>query len=44
VDGNAHVRQVDLSLPGHTCTIAESDRDATAMLSAFHLAGGRVQL
>jgi len=38
------VWQVDLSLPGHTCTIAESDREARGALQMFQFDGRRVRL
>jgi hypothetical protein len=38
------VSQVDLALPGHTCTIAESDRDAKNALQVFQLAGKHLRL
>ncbi len=44
VDKNSTVWQVDLSLPGHTCTIAESDRAARNALQAFQFDGGRLRL
>jgi hypothetical protein len=44
VDKSATVWQIDLSLPGHTCTIAESDREAAAALQEFRFDGVRVRL
>jgi hypothetical protein len=44
VDKDLKVWQVDLSLPGHTCTIAESDRDAKNLLQELQLSGKRVRL
>jgi hypothetical protein len=44
LDASAHVWQIDLSLPGHTCTVAESDRDAALALSGFHFDGGHLRL
>jgi hypothetical protein len=38
------VWQVDLSLPGHTCTIAESDRDANKALQEFVFDGKHLRL
>ena len=39
VDKGSNVWQVDLSLPGHTCTIAESDREAKNALQEFRFDG-----
>jgi hypothetical protein len=36
--------QADLSLPGHTCTIAESDRDANKALQEFQFDGTHLRL
>jgi hypothetical protein len=44
VDKNSTVWQIDLSLPGHTCTIAESDRDARHALQEFQYEGGRLRV
>jgi len=44
VDKSASVWQIDLSLPGHTCTIAESDREAKAALQEFQFDGTRVRV
>jgi len=44
VDKAGTVWQVDLSLPGHTCTIAESDREARGALQMFQFDGRRVRL
>lgn len=44
VDKNSTVWQIDLSLPGHTCTIAESDRDARNALQEFQYEGGRLRV
>jgi len=44
VDESATVWQIDLSLPGHTCTIAESDREAAAALREFRFDGMRVRV
>jgi hypothetical protein len=44
VDNNATVWQVDLALPGHTCTIAESDRDAKNAFQEMHFDGTHVRL
>ena len=38
------VWQMDLSLPGHTCTIAESNRDANTALQAFEFDGTHLRL
>jgi hypothetical protein len=44
VDKSTTVWQVDLALPGHTCTIAESDRDAKNALQDFAFDGKHVRL
>ena len=44
VDKDATVWQVDLALPGHTCTIAESDRDAKNALQEFRFDGRHLRL
>ena len=44
LDKNATVWQIDLSLPGHTCTIAASDRDAKNVLQEFHFDGTRLRV
>jgi hypothetical protein len=44
LDQESHVWQVDLALPGHTCTIAESDRAATSALQEFRFDRKRVHL
>jgi len=44
LDARSTVWQIDLSLPGHSCTIAESDRDANSALQAFQFDGGRLVL
>ena len=44
VDKNSTVWQIDLSLPGHTCTIAASDRDAKKVLQEFQFDGRRLRL
>ena len=44
LDSASTVWQVDLSLPGHTCTIAESDRAAKSALRKFEFDGARVRL
>ena len=44
VDKAGTVWQVDVSLPGHTCTIAESDREARAALPMFQFDGRRLRL
>jgi hypothetical protein len=44
VDAHSNVWQVDLSLPGHTCTIAESDREAKNALQEFQFDGKHVRL
>ena len=44
IDKNSTVWQIDLSLPGHTCTIAASDRDARNVLQDFQFDGKRLRL
>ena len=44
VDKGGTVWQVDLSLPGHTCTIAASDGEARSALQIFQFDGTRVRL
>ena len=44
VDKDSNVWQVDLALPGHTCTVAESDREAKNALPAFRFDGRRLLL
>jgi hypothetical protein len=44
VDKDGKVWQVDLSVPGHTCTIAASDQEATALLQDFRFDGTRLRL
>jgi hypothetical protein len=44
VDRDATVWQIDLSLPGHTCTIAESDRHAREALQEWTFDGTRLRL
>jgi hypothetical protein len=44
VDKNSTVWQIDLSLPGHTCTIAASDRDAKNVLQDFQFDGARLRV
>jgi hypothetical protein len=44
VDKNRTVWQIDLSLPGHTCTVAASDRDARNALQEFQFDGSRLRL
>jgi hypothetical protein len=44
VDKATTVWQIDLSLPGHTCTIAASDRDAKNVLQEFQFDGTRLRL
>ena len=44
VDKNRTVWQIDLSLPGHTCTIAASDRDARNALQEFQFDGSRLRV
>jgi hypothetical protein len=44
VDKTSTVWQIDLSLPGHTCTIAESDGDARQAFPEFLYDGRRLRL
>jgi hypothetical protein len=44
VDKNSTVWQIDLSLPGHTCTVAGSDREAKNALQEFQFDGRRLRL
>jgi hypothetical protein len=44
LDQNSNVWQMDLSLPGHTCTVAESDRAARTAIQEFEFDGKRVRL
>jgi len=44
VDKGGTVWQVDLSLPGHTCTIAASDGEARNALQIFQFDGTRLRL
>jgi hypothetical protein len=44
VGQDRRVWQVNLSLPGHTCTIAESDRDANKALQQFQFDGTHLRL
>lgn len=44
VDDHSNVWQVDLSLPGHTCTIAESDREAKNAMQEFQFDRKRLRL
>ena len=44
VDKDGRVWQVDLSIPGHGCTIAGSDREARAALQDYQFDGRRLRL
>jgi hypothetical protein len=44
LDKDSNVWQVDLALPGHTCTIAASDREAKSAIQEFHFDGRHVRL
>jgi hypothetical protein len=44
VDKDGKVWQVDLSVPGHACTIASSDSAANAMLQEYRFDGTRLRL
>ena len=44
MDSDSNVWQVDLALPGHTCTVAESEREAKSALPEFRFDGERLRL
>src|SRR5215471_19142990 len=44
VDKGSTVWQVDLALPGHSCTVAESDGDAKKAVQTFGFDGTRLRL
>jgi methylthioribose-1-phosphate isomerase len=44
VDKDGKVWQVDLSVPGHTCTIASSDVEANKLLQDYQFDGTRLRL
>jgi hypothetical protein len=44
LDTSWTIWQIDLSVPGHACTIAASDRDATRVVQAFQFENGRLRL
>jgi hypothetical protein len=44
VDKTSTVWQIDLSLPGHTCTVAESDADARRAFQEFLYDGRRLRV
>jgi len=44
IDKTTTVWQIDLALPGHTCTIAESDAAARTAFPVFQYDGRRVRL
>ena len=44
IDQTSTVWQIDLSLPGHTCTIADSDSDARKAFEEFLYDGRRLRL
>ncbi len=44
VDKNWKVWQVDMSVPGHACTIAGSEREVTAALQEYRFDGTRLRL
>jgi hypothetical protein len=44
VDRNAKVWQVDMSVPGHGCTIAPFERDVTGFLQAYEFDGENLKL
>lgn len=44
VDKDGTVWQIDLSVPGHSCTIAASDQEAKAVLQEYRFDGTRLRL
>jgi len=44
LDKQSTIWQVDLAVPGHTCTIAASDVDAKKAVQIFQLENGRLNL
>jgi hypothetical protein len=44
VDKDGKVWQIDLSVPGHACTIASSDQEAKALLQDYQFDGTRLRL
>lgn len=44
LDKQSTIWQIDLSVPGHTCTIAESDRAAKGVVQVFQFENGRLAL
>jgi hypothetical protein len=44
VDRDSNVSQIDLALPGHSCTVAESEGEAKASLSRMHFDGTHLSL
>jgi hypothetical protein len=44
VDQNSRVWQVDMSIPGHTCTIAPFEKDVTAFLQDYQFDGKNLKL
>lgn len=44
LDKDGKVWQIDLAVPGHSCTIAASDREATALLPGYRFDGTRLRL
>jgi hypothetical protein len=44
VDKDGKVWQVDLSVPGHACTVAATDKEAGAMLQEYQFDGTRLRL
>jgi hypothetical protein len=41
---NSTIWQIDLSVPGHTCTIADSDRDARKLVTTFQFVNRHLRL
>jgi hypothetical protein len=44
LDKQSTIWQVDLSVPGHACTLAASDRDARIAIQTFRFGGGQLSL
>jgi hypothetical protein len=44
VDSAGKVWQIDLALPGHSCTVAASDKEAAALMQAYSFNGQRLRL
>jgi hypothetical protein len=44
LDRHSTIWQVDVAVPGHSCTVAASDREAKSVVQAFRYEGGRLSL